>query len=200
MDSSALVLFSGGTDSTTLLYYVMKTLYYDKVETIFFAYGQRHIIEMRNARAIAGRLKIPFKVINIDLRQFGRSSLTTKDMDLPVIVPARNSIFLSLATAYAETRGLQDIFIGANCDDFKDFPDCRKEFIVLIGHALSVGNNIRGVFAPFVRMSKHQIVDMGKKLGVPFERTWSCYFPIDKDEKMKPCNKCHACIERNKVL
>jgi len=114
-----------------------------------------------------------------------------------VVVPARNSIFLSLATAFAETRGLQDIFIGATREDFENFPDCREQFVHLMGQALSVGNNIRGVYAPFVNKSKKEIVLLGRLLGVDFNSTWSCYHPTDEN---KPCGKCHACEEREVVL
>lgn len=197
VEPSALVLLSGGVDSTVLLYYVMKTLEYSRVEAILFDYGQSHKIELEYAQRLVDDLIIPHKVIKVDLAQFGGSSLTVDDKDLSVIVPARNSIFLSLATAYAETRNLQDVFIGSNRADFKDFSDCREEFIRLMGQALSVGNNIRGVYAPFVNKSKADIVKLGFEIGAPFDLTWSCYCPTDEN---KPCGKCSACIERNKVL
>lgn len=195
--SSALVLLSGGMDSTTLLYYVMKVLCYSKVEAILFDYGQRHRIELSYARKIAENLFIPFSVISVDLTQFGSSSLTAEDENLTVVVPARNSIFLSLATAHAEVRGLQDIFFAPNAEDFTDFPDCRVEYIQAMSQALSIGNNIRGVYAPFVDKTKQEIVKLGRLLGVPFERTWSCYHPTKED---KPCGKCHACELREAVL
>lgn len=196
-NSSALVLLSGGIDSTVLLYYVMKVLNYARVEVILFDYGQQHRIEVPYAQRIVENLQIPYEIVEIDLKQFGHSSLTTGDENLSVVVPARNSIFLSLATAYAEVRGLQDIFFGPNREDFKDFPDCREQFVQLISQALSIGNNVRGVYAPFINMSKKDIVQLGRKLGVPFELTWSCYNPTDKNE---PCGKCHACTERSEAL
>lgn len=206
-EPSALVLLSGGIDSTVLLYYVMEVLGYPKVEAILFDYGQRHKIELGYAQKLVYEvLSIHWTVIEVDLTQFGGSSLVSDDKDLPVVVPARNSIFLSLAAACAETRGLQDIFIGTCAEDFKDFPDCREEFIQLMSQALSMGNNIRGVYAPFVNRSKQEIVKIGRLMGVPFELTWSCYNPIRSQgiaevvKNYKPCGKCHACIERNKVL
>lgn len=197
VESSALVLLSGGIDSTVLLYYVKQVLGYSKVEAILFDYGQRHSVELSFARRIVRRLSISYKIIKVDLVQFGGSSLTTENKNLTVVVPARNSIFLSLAVAHAETRGLQDIFIGFNRADFKDFLDCREQFIQLMSQALSTGNNIRGVYAPFVNMSKKEIVVMGRLLAVPFDATWSCYCPTNEN---RPCGKCHACVERSLVL
>lgn len=209
-EPSALVLLSGGMDSTVLLYYVMKNLFYNRVEAILFDYGQNHIIELDYAKRIVDDLIIPYKVIKIDLRQFGGSSLTTEDIDLTMIVPARNSIFLGLAAAYAETKGLKDIFFGANCGDFRDFPDCRLDFIQHMSMALVLGSGIQGVFAPFRQKTKKEIVELGKELDVPFEDTWSCYFPMRSIDgvsgkvlgrpEYEPCGKCSACIERNKVL
>jgi len=197
VEPSALVLLSGGIDSTVLLYYVMKVLEYSRVEAILFNYGQSHKIELTYAQRLAEVNSIPYKIIKVDLTQFVGSSLTSEDKDLTVVVPARNSIFLSLATAFAETRGLQDIFIGATREDFENFPDCREQFVHLMGQALSVGNNIRGVYAPFVNKSKKEIVLLGRLLGVDFNSTWSCYHPTDEN---KPCGKCHACEEREVVL
>jgi len=201
MESSALVLLSGGMDSTTLLYYTIKIIGYSKVEAILFDYGQSHIIELKYAQKVARKLKVPYKVVKVDLRQFGGSSLTSDNNELSVVVPGRNAIFLSLAAAYAEIRGLQDIFFAPSLEDFKDFPDCREEFIQAIGKAVAIGYRIvKGIYAPFTQMSKREIVDMGRRMGVPYEDTWSCYFPIEKDEQYEPCGKCPACIERNKVL
>lgn len=196
-ESSALVLLSGGMDSAVLLYYVKDVLEYDKVEVLLFNYGQRHVVELDCARVLAINLDIPHKTVYVDLTQFGNSSLTAEDESLTVVVPARNSIFLSLATAYAETRGLQDIFFGPNAEDFTDFPDCRVEYIQAMNQALLLGNNIRGVYAPFVNKSKVDIVKLGRLLNVPFELTWSCYHPTDD---AKPCGKCHACELREAVL
>lgn len=198
MEPSALVLLSGGIDSTVLLYYVRDVLEYTKIEAILFDYGQRHKIELEYAQYIAENYSIPYKVIEVNLAQFGGRYWK----DDTVVVPARNSIFLSMATAYTEVRDLQDIFIGANAEDFKDFLDCRPDFINLMSHALATGNNIRGVYAPFVNHSKQEIINMGRLLQVPFENTWSCYDPTYESFTGvgKPCGKCHACIERNKVL
>jgi len=196
-ESSALVLLSGGMDSVTLLYYVRDVLNYSKVEVLLFDYGQRHKIELEYARALAVKLGIPSRTICVDLTQFGGSSLTEDDESLTVVTPARNSIFLSLATAYAETRGIPDIFFGPNAEDFTDFPDCREEFIEAMSQALSLGNNIRGVYAPFVNKSKEDIVKIGRALGVDFGGTWSCYHPT---EESKPCGKCHACELREEAL
>ena len=194
---SALVLLSGGMDSAVLLQYVKDVLEYDKVEAIAFNYGQSNVIELDYARVFAADLGILYKIIYVDLTQFGGSSLTEDDKDLSVVVPARNSIFLSLATAYAETRELQDVFIGCSSENFADFPDCRIEYIQAMSQALSLGNNIQGVYAPFSSMSKTNIVKMGQLRGVNFQYTWSCYHPTKEG---KPCGVCHACLEREEVL
>lgn len=197
IESSALVLLSGGIDSAVLLYYVKQVLGYSKVVAILFDYGQQHKIELEYAQKLAYGIGVPYKTINVDLTQFGGSSLTSGDEELSVVVPARNSIFLSLAAAYAEVRGIHDVFIGVNAEDFRDFPDCRDQFIHLMSRALSIGNNIRGVYVPFIDKSKQDIVKIGRTLNVPFEMTWSCYYP---KHLYFPCGKCHACIERNGVL
>ncbi len=192
MESSALVLLSGGMDSAVLLYYVKDVLEYPRVEAILFDYDQSHRIELQYAQDLASLLAVQWQIAQVPLKRFGK---------LGMIIPARNSIFLSFATAYAEIKGLQDIFIGANAEDFKDFPDCRPEYIRLMSQALSTGNNIRGVYAPFVNKSKQEIVKIGRSLGVDFSLTWSCYYPKTKNpSEVEPCGKCHACIERNAVL
>ena len=209
MATSVLVLYSGGMDSTVLLYYIRQVLLCHKVEAIIFDYGQRHRIEISYAQEMVKKLVIPYKIVKVDLTQFGESSLTSDDKDLPVVVPGRNSIFLSLAAAYAKTRGLEDIFFGPNLEDYKGFPDCRENYVESMSKALVLGTGIRTIRVPFINMSKREIVTLGKELGVPFGDTWSCYFPVKTDEifavidnrlQYKPCGKCHACIERSKVL
>jgi 7-cyano-7-deazaguanine synthase len=200
---SALVLLSGGMDSATLLYYVVKKLNYTKVEALGFDYGQKHKKELSYAKKLAKKLNISFKIIRIDLRQIGGSPLVSnskvpnqsEDKQYTTVVPGRNSIFLSIASAYAETKGLQDVFFAPNLEDFKSYPDCRDEFVLLISQALAKGSNIRGIYAPFVNMSKIEIVKLGKELGVPYELTWSCY----KGGKTH-CGKCDACVERFNAL
>lgn len=200
MESSALVLLSGGMDSAVLLYYVMNTLEYSRVEVVMFDYGQYHKIELKYAQSLVDRLSIPYKIIKVDLTQFGRNFITAGDKDLTMVVPGRNSIFLSLATAWAETTGLRDIFIGANGEDFSIWPDCREQFVMLMSQAMAMGNEINGIYAPFVNKSKQEIVKIGRILGVPFGQTWSCYHPTTYEGKDEPCGKCHACIGRNAVL
>ena len=201
---SALVLLSGGMDSTTLLYYVIKELKYSNVATIGFDYGQKHKKELKYAKNIADNLSVNFNILEINFNQFKSNSPLISNNEIPdenkdsqflTVVPGRNSIFLSMATIYAQINGYRDIFIGANKEDFKSYLDCRENFIKLISNALSTGNDINGIYAPFVNMNKREIVIIGKKLYVPFHLTWSCYNGEDE-----PCNKCDACIEKNRSL
>jgi len=194
---SGLVLLSGGMDSSTLLYYVIETLKYDKVEAIVFDYGQRHRIEISYAQTIAERLGISYEIVKVDIAQFGGSSLISEDRNLSVVVPGRNAIFLSLAAAYAKTRELEDVFFGPTLEDYSGFPDCRDSFVRLMNRALAIGIGIRGIHAPFIHLGKKEVVALGKELGVPYDLTWSCYFPTDNN---KPCGRCHACMERELVL
>lgn len=202
--SSALVLLSGGCDSATLLYYVKHFYKYSNIRAIGFNYGQKHLKELDCARTITKQCVIcPFDIITCDLTQFGGSCLTTSE-DIPkekedkqyaTIVPARNSIFLSLATAYAEVNKIDDIFIGCVLDDFKSYPDCRQDFITSMSNALSIGNNIRGVYAPFINTTKADIIKWGLESNVEYEYTWTCY----KGES-KPCLECDACVERIEAM
>lgn len=182
--SSALVLLSGGMDSVTLLYYVKKVLGYDVV-ALGFDYGQKNKIELEYARKSAKGLNVPFSVLKIQML-FGQG----------VFVPGRNVIFLAYATAFASLKGIQDIFFGPTKDDFREFTDCREEFVRYISSALSKGYGINGIYAPFVHKSKKEVVELGRKLGVLFHLTWSCYTP----QKGRPCRKCLACINRANAL
>lgn len=208
----AIVLLSGGLDSTTVLA-VAKNLGYE-IYALSFSYGQRHKIELEAAKNIAEKFAIKeHKTANIDLRLFGGSALTA-DIDVPknsvnpdkipvTYVPARNTIFLSFALAYAETVGAFDIFIGVNAIDYSNYPDCRGEFIsafeTLANLATAAGDENKGDFkihAPLIKMSKKEIIEVGLKLGVDYSLTHSCYDPIIINNKAKPCGKCDSCILR----
>jgi 7-cyano-7-deazaguanine synthase len=204
--SKALVLLSGGMDSTTLLYYVRKRLGYSQVYTISFNYTQRHVRELDAADQIVKIFKpAGHKIVRIDLSQFGGSPLTATNIDVPdqredrqylTVVPSRNSILLSLAAAYAETKQIPDIFFGANFEDFRSYPDCRQEYVQAISNALSKGNTyVKGVYAPFIDKTKIEIVELGMSLDVPWDATYSCYKGGEKH-----CMKCDACVERFTAL
>lgn len=208
----AIVLFSGGLDSTTVLA-IAKNLGYE-VYALSFSYGQRHKIELEAAKNIVKKFAIKeHKITNIDLRLFGGSALTA-DIAVPknavnadkipvTYVPARNTIFLSFALAYAETVGSFDIFIGVNAIDYSNYPDCRGEFISafekLANLATAAGDENKGSFkihAPLIKMSKKEIIETGLNLGVDYSLTHSCYDPIIINGKAKPCGKCDSCILR----
>ncbi|MEM3426102.1 MAG: 7-cyano-7-deazaguanine synthase QueC [Thermofilum sp.] len=196
---SALVLHSGGLDSTTLLYYVVKKLRYTHVEAVGFDYGQKHAKELTYAGMSARKLNIPFQRITINLIHLGNHPLLAKSARIPsaiedsqhvLVVPARNLIFISYAVLYALQKGLRDIYVAATLDDFRSFPDCRPEFYHHMNAAVASAYDVR-VYAPFTNMTKADIVRTGMELGVPYELTWTCYVG-----KSKPCRVCDACVER----
>jgi 7-cyano-7-deazaguanine synthase len=206
----AIVLLSGGLDSTTVLAIAKNAGY--EIYALSFAYGQRHKIELQSAAKVAEKFGVKeHKVATIDLRTFGNSALTDeiavpKDNQpghnkIPVTyVPARNTIFLSYALAYAEVVGAFDIFIGVNAVDYSGYPDCRPEFIAtferLADLATAVGAQHQGNFkihAPLIKLSKKEIIKTGIKIGVDYSQTHSCYDPIFLDEKIFACSKCESC-------
>jgi len=206
----AVVLLSGGLDSATTLA-IARADGFD-CYALSFRYGQRHAAELDAARRVAKHLgAAKHVVLDIDLRQFGGSALTSdlpvpKDRDLddtiPVTyVPARNTIFLSFALAWAEVLGAQNIFIGVNALDYSGYPDCRPEYIAsfqqMAGLATKAG--VEGspitIHAPLVHMTKAEIIRKGKELGVDFDLTLSCYDPTSAGE---PCGRCDACQLRAK--
>ena len=206
----AVILLSGGLDSATTLA-IAKAEGFD-CYALSFRYGQRHAAELDAARRVAQSLGAAEHVIlDIDLRQFGGSALTSDipvpkdrrlDDTIPVTyVPARNTIFLSFALAWAEVLGARDIFIGVNSLDYSGYPDCRPEYIAaferMAGLATKAG--VEGspleIHAPLVHMSKADIIRKGRELGVDFEMTLSCYDPGPGGE---PCGRCDACQLRAK--
>jgi len=213
MGDPAVVLLSGGLDSTTVLA-IAKERGYDPY-ALSFRYGQRHEIELEAARRVANRLGVVRHVVaDIDLRVFGGSSLTA-DIDVPkhqsadeltedipvTYVPARNTIFLSFALAYAETVGAQDIFIGVNALDYSGYPDCRPEYIAAFQSMANLatkagveGAQLR-IHTPLIEMTKAEIVRLGTSLGVDYGLTSSCY---DPDGEGRPCGHCDSCLLRLK--
>jgi len=210
--SEAIVLLSGGLDSATLLA-MAKEKGYDVV-ALTFDYGQKHKRELDSARKIAKQLKVnEHIVIPLDLGKLLRSSLTQKSLAIPdgrseedgpagipsTYVPARNIVFLSIATSIAESRGAERIFIGVNAVDFSGYPDCTPYFIAAFQRAINVGTKsgkegrpIR-LETPLIHLSKAQIVGKAVRLEVPIELTWSCY----RGGK-KACGKCDSCHLRLK--
>jgi len=206
----AVVLLSGGLDSATTLA-IAKSQGFD-CYALSFRYGQRHAAELDAARRVAKHVGVTQHVIlDIDLRQFGGSALTSDiavpkdrapDDSIPVTyVPARNTIFLSFALAWAEVLGAQDIFIGVNALDYSGYPDCRPEYIAayqrmadLATKAGVEGSRLR-IHTPLIQMTKAQIVRKGRELDVDFDLTLSCYDPTPDG---KPCGHCDACLLRAK--
>ena len=200
----AVVLLSGGLDSSTLLAWAVDAGY--ACHALSFRYGQRHEVELGAARQIAAALgAVEFKVLEIDLAQIGGSALTDLDIavptapvdDIPITyVPARNTIFLALALGWAETINAFDLFIGVNAVDYSGYPDCRPEYIsafqTLANLATRVGvqgQHIR-LHAPLIEMSKAEIIAAGSKLGVDYAATVSCY---QADADGRACRVCDSC-------
>jgi 7-cyano-7-deazaguanine synthase len=213
MDTPAVVLLSGGLDSTTVLAIARQRGYVPYA--LSFRYGQRHVVELEAARRVAQAQGVARHVVaDIDLRVFGGSSLTS-DIDVPkhaavdaltdeipsTYVPARNTIFLSFALAYAETVGARDIFIGVNALDYSGYPDCRPEYIAAfqamanLATKAGVGGMSVTIHTPLIQMTKAEIVRTGTSLGVDYSLTSSCY---DPDTTGKPCGRCDSCLLRLK--
>ena len=210
----AVLLLSGGLDSTTLLAYAVREGW--AVHALSFRYGQRHERELEAARRVAARHgAVEHRVAEIDLRLFGGSALTA-DVAVPkdrpaeamgagvpaTYVPARNTIFLAFALAYAEVVGAADIFIGVNALDYSGYPDCRPEYVAafermanLATAAATEGGRRLQIRAPLVDMTKAQIVRLGLDLGVDHALTTSCYDPAPDG---RACGRCDACQLRLK--
>ena len=209
----AVILLSGGLDSATVLA-IARDEGYD-CHALSFSYGQRHAVELQNAARVAQAMDVAdHRVAHIDLRLFGGSALTDdiavpkgnsiEDMgkEIPVTyVPARNTIFLSYALAFAEVIGSTDIFIGVNALDYSGYPDCRPDYIKAFEHMGKLatrigttGNELR-IHSPLIFMTKAEIVQRGTRLGVDYGLTLSCY---DPDEEGRACGQCDACLLRLK--
>ena len=210
----AVVLSSGGLDSTTVLAIARDDGY--EVYSLSFRYGQRHAVELKAAQRVADTLGVKeHRVIDIALGKIGGSALTD-DIDVPkarsetemekeipiTYVPARNTIFLSYALAWAEVLGASDIFIGVNAIDYSGYPDCRPEYIAafekMANLATKVG--IEGtakirIRTPIINMTKAEIIKRGVELGVDYGITHSCYDPAINGEA---CGQCDSCILREK--
>jgi 7-cyano-7-deazaguanine synthase len=201
----AVVLFSGGLDSSTCLAIAREDGF--APHALAVRYGQRHAHELLAAERVAAALGVPLKLVEMDLRAIGGSALTgelevPKDAPLgqgiPVTyVPARNTVLLGLALGYAEVLGAQDIYIGVNAIDYSGYPDCRPAFVrafealANLATAAAVEGRARyEVHAPLVRLSKAEIIRLGTRLGVPYGLTHSCY---DPDSAGRACGRCDSC-------
>jgi 7-cyano-7-deazaguanine synthase len=201
-EKKAVVLLSGGLDSATVL--AMATSSGFQCHALSVNYGQRHSSELLAAEKVSRANSATLKIIELDLRAFGGSALTA-DIDVPeeegegipiTYVPARNTIMLSLALAWAEVLGANDIFIGVNAVDYSGYPDCRPEFIkayeVMANLATKAGveGNHLTIHTPLLDITKAEIIRQGTKLGVDYALTVSCY---QADEQGRACRVCDSC-------
>lgn len=210
----AVVLLSGGLDSTTVLAIAKSDGF--EVYAISFRYGQRHAVELVSAQRVAQALGArDHVVVDFDLRKFGGSALTS-DVDVPkgraitemsrgipiTYVPARNTIFLSFALAWAETLRANGIYFGVNALDYSGYPDCRPEYVAAYERMANLatkagveGTQHLEIHTPLIHLTKAQIIQRGLALGVDYSLTSSCYDPA---EDGRPCTKCDSCLLRQK--
>lgn len=204
MKKKAVVLCSGGLDSTTILAIAQSEGY--QCHTLAFDYGQRHRSELKAALSVSHVLKAEdHKVIQLDLRAIGGSALTDEHIAVPekeqqgipvTYVPARNTVFLSIALGYAEVIDAQAIFIGVNAVDYSGYPDCRPEYIdafskmAAVATVAGIEGNPLSIETPLIDLSKSDIVRLGMDLGIDYGITVSCY---QADEDGFACGKCDSC-------
>ncbi|MHA1239057.1 MAG: 7-cyano-7-deazaguanine synthase QueC [Candidatus Odinarchaeia archaeon] len=203
MVKKAVIILSGGPDSSTVAYWA-KSKGFD-LYGLAFNYGQIASKETACAKLIADKLKIPLKIINlIALKEVfsGVTALCDENMRMPskfeptIIVPFRNAIFLSIAVAYATSIQADTVFYGAQGSDAPFYPDCRREFFKAFQKAAQLGTETKiKIEAPFYNLKKSDIIKLGKSLNVPYELTWSCYLNGDKH-----CGKCESCINRKNAF
>jgi len=214
MNKVAVILLSGGLDSTTCAAIAIKAQY--ELHGITINYGQKHNYELEASREVAKYLKFKsHAIIDIDLASFGGSSLVSNEIEIPknrdienvndipsTYVPARNTVFLSIALAKAETIKAFDIFIGVNAIDYSGYPDCRPKFISKFEDMMNVAtkDSVQNIgkytiHTPLIELTKAEIIKKGIDLGVDYNLTSSCYSPRGKG---KPCGQCDACKLRLK--
>lgn len=214
-EKKAVVLSSGGLDSTTAMAIAKDEGY--EIYSLTFSYGQRHALELEAARKVEKALGAQeHMVIHLDLGKIGGSALTDATIDVPkarseeemkkeipiTYVPARNTIFLSYALAWAEVLGASEIFVGVNAIDYSGYPDCRPEYIKSFEDManLAIKATVEGkmritIRAPLIKMTKAEIIRKGMELGVDFQLTHSCYDPSPEG---KACGQCDSCLLRKK--
>jgi len=213
MKPKAVILLSGGLDSATVLAMAQEQGY--ECSALSFRYGQRHHVELDCAAKVAQAAGVTdHRVVDIDLRGFGGSALTSDiavpkdrdeaqmDAEIPVTyVPARNTIMLSFALAFAEVIGAADIFVGVNAVDYSGYPDCRPEYVKAFEAMANLATKagVEGhkltIHAPLMNLGKGQIIAQGTRLGVDYSLTSSCY---DPDELGRACGRCDSCQLRRK--
>ena len=205
--TKAVVLLSGGLDSSTALAWAVKEMSW-QCHTVAFDYGQRHRIELEASEHVARFFGVTdHRTISVDMRTIGHSALTS-DMPVPkdeaggaevptTYVPARNLIFLSLAAGLAETVGATKLVIGANVVDYSGYPDCRPEFLEAFARCARIGTQIGAegglldIEAPLINLGKSEIISMGHKLGLDYGLTRSCYDPLADGMPCGHCDSCH---------
>ena len=209
----AVILLSGGLDSATCLAIARDQGF--ETHTVAFRYGQRHQYELQRAQLLSEKLNATsHRIVDIDLAQFGGSALTDAAIDVPksesvesigeaipvTYVPARNTVFLSLSLAFAETVDAKDVFIGVNSLDYSGYPDCRPEFIQAFEHMANLATKAGveesqrlKIHTPLIDLTKAEIIARGMELGVDYGLTLSCYDPGDAG---RPCQHCDACLLR----
>lgn len=209
----AIVLLSGGLDSSTALY-VAKNEGFDELYALTFEYGQKHDKEIESAKAVAWAAGVKeHKFVRLLLNQWGDCSLTNPAVqidkgnvnrtDIPATyVPARNMVFLSVAASYADALEISDLFIGVSETDYSGYVDCRESFIKAMEEAVNLGTVLGAekkrritIHAPFLHMTKADEIRLGIKLGVDFSLTWSCY----RGEE-RPCGTCDSCLLRARAF
>ena len=203
----AVVLFSGGLDSTVLVYDLLNEG--ADLKLLSIDYGQRHEKELKSSSEIAEFLELEHEILRLPMLNnlLGGSALTDPSISLPeghyaedsmkaTVVPNRNMILLSLAAGHAISLQFDTVAYAAHAGDHTIYPDCRPEFATAMDEALKLCDwNTVSLYRPFVQLSKHDLVRKGKELGVPFEKTWSCYAGNDKH-----CGKCGTCVERKEAF
>jgi 7-cyano-7-deazaguanine synthase len=216
MNKKAVILVSGGLDSSTLLAMIQKEGF--DIYALSFNYAQNHVIELNKIKQFIIKYNVKeHRIINLDLSAFTSSALVVGGVNIPkyknsddlgddipvTYVPARNTIFLSYALGYAEVIGANNIFIGAHSTDSANYPDCRVEYIESYEKManLATKSSVEGqkisIIAPLINMSKSEVVTEGLKLGVDYSNTISCYDPTPDG---KSCAECHACLIRLKAF
>lgn len=214
MEKKAVILLSGGVDSATCLAIAKAEGY--ELHALSFNYGQRHAVELKSASRIAETFGAAHLIIALDLARIGGSALTDKGIRVPkgklsqqngsgippTYVPARNTLFLAYALAWAEVLRARDIFVGVNAIDYSGYPDCRPEFVEAFENLANLGTKagVEGmlrfkIHAPLIRLTKAEIIRKGQELGVDFSLTHSCYDPLADG---RPCGACESCLLRRK--